>query len=157
MEIPSYIDSVTGEYREGPFFRTGFNYDRDEASHWSGLSCKDPSLAQQHFAEDADINTIVRRFGITGQLPENASYPTYGDFTGISDYRTAIEAVRAAEAQFMAMPAHVRASFENDPQAFVEFCSDPVNLPAMREMGLAITPTQTPSSAPTTPPAQSST
>lgn len=95
-------------------------------------------MTQQQFAEDADINTIVRRFGITGQLPQGVRLPTYGDFTGVNDYRSALEALEAAKASFMAMPADVRAEFDNDPALFVEFCSDPANLPALRELGLAV-------------------
>ena len=39
-----------------------------------------------------------------------------------------MNAVRGAEESFMAMPAEVRSRFGNDPQAFVEFCSDEANL-----------------------------
>jgi len=123
---------------QGIFLRTNWNYNRDLVSYETGLKCEDPSLAQQQFAEDADINTIVRRFGITGKLPENATFPSYGDFTGISDYRSALEALDQADREFMALPAEVRAAMDNDPQRLLEFCSDPGNLPAMRELGLAV-------------------
>lgn len=114
------------------------NYDPVEWSDQHGLECKDPSLAVQDQADEADINTIVRNFGITGKLPQSVRVPTYGDFEGIDDYREAIEAVRAADASFMAMPAEVRSRFGNDPAAFVDFCSDPSNLPEMRKLGLAV-------------------
>ncbi|AXH74899.1 MAG: internal scaffolding protein [Microviridae sp.] len=151
-----YYDPETGELLN-VFFRSGFNYDRDKASLESGLDCQDPSRTQQQFAEDADINTIVRRFGITGKMPENATFPTYGDFTGISDYRTALDAINQADAEFLAIPAEVRARFDNDPQRFLEFCSTPDNLPAMREMGLAVQPAEALKPAAPAAPAQSST
>lgn len=101
------------------------------------LICEDPSLAVQSQKAESDINVIVRNFGITGQLPVSRRLPEYGDYTGISDYRSALEAVSAAEASFAALPSKVRAHFENDPQAFLVYCTDPGNLPQLREWGLA--------------------
>lgn len=113
-------------------------YDTDEVSVETGLVCEDPSLAVQSEAEDADINTIVRRFGLTGTMPQGLKPPMYGDFTEVFDYRSALDAVMKAEDAFMAMPAEVRKRFDNDPQKFVEFASDPANLKEMRELGLAV-------------------
>lgn len=64
--------------------RSAYNYLRDDVSFDTGLSCDDESLAQQHMAEDADINVIVKRFGLTGQLPQGHRMPEFGDFTGVS-------------------------------------------------------------------------
>lgn len=89
----------------------------------SALVCEDRSLAQQSFAEDADINTIAKRFGLTGELPHGVRRPMYGDFTGITDYRQALDALAEAEDSFMQMPADVRASFDNDPEKFVDYCN----------------------------------
>lgn len=161
------VDPDTGELF-APFLRSGYNYDRDAASIATGLVCCDPSLTQQQFKEDADINTIVERFGITGKMPDNLRIPTYGDFTGVSDFRSALAAVEAAERDFMALPANIRADFDNDPQQFLEFADDPSNFSALREMGLTKTPpTPAASAAPPSPapssalapaaPAQSST
>jgi Chlamydia-phage Chp2 scaffold (Chlamy_scaf) len=102
------------------------------------LICDDPSLAVQSQKDEADINNIVRNFGITGQLPSGANIPTYGDFEGVNDYRSAIEAVRAAELAFHQLPAALRLELENDPQRFLEYCVDPENLPKLRELGLAL-------------------
>lgn len=122
---------------EKVFLRTEHNYDRDLASQASALECKDVSRAQQHCKEECDINTIVRRFGVTGMLPTAARLPTYGDFDGVSDYHSALEALRSADEAFYDLPADVRSRFKNDPGAFVDFCSDPANLPELRSMGLA--------------------
>lgn len=107
------------------------------------LICEEPSLAIQSQKAEADINTIVRNFGVTGRLPQAVRLPTYGDFHGVSDYRSAVEAVREAEASFMAIPAKVRAEFNNDPQAFADFCLDPNNLKQLQEWGLAPAPATT--------------
>ena len=103
----------------------------------SDLVCNDPSLAQQSFKDEVDINVLLERFKVTGQLPQNVVLPTYGDFTGLTDYRTAMAAVLKAQDQFMAMPADIRSRFGNDPQAFMDFCSKEENLPELRRMGLA--------------------
>lgn len=119
-----------------PFVRSAYNYDRDAASDESGLMCSDPSLAQQQFREESDINTIVKRFNLTGQLPEQVRMPTYGDFDDVVDYKSALDAVIAADAAFMALPAHVRARFDNDPALFVDFCSDQNNMAEAVQLGL---------------------
>lgn len=81
------------------------------------------TLVQQHFAEEVDINTIVRRFGLTGQLPQFSAEGIYGDFTGVTDYGSAVEMVRRTEAAFEALPAEVREKFRNDPAELVRFAS----------------------------------
>lgn len=111
-----------------PFIRAPGNYDTDAASDESAIGGKrypwDVSKTKQSFAEEADINTIVRRFNLTGQLPENVRAPTYGDYEGIFDFQSAMNAVREAEESFAAMPANVRARFNNNPAAFVDYCSE---------------------------------
>jgi len=98
-----------------PVFRTPYNYDRDAASNETALVCDDPSLAVQDERDECDINTIVTRFGLTGELPSGVRRPEYGDFTGIGDYRQALEAISAADEAFYSMPASVRARFQNNP------------------------------------------
>lgn len=116
--------------------RTGFNYDRDAVSNETGLKCEDPSLAQQQFKEESDINTIVERFGLTGELPNNVRMPEYADFAETYDFHSAMNAIRSATESFMELPASVRARFGNDPGAFVDFCSDPANLAEAQKLGL---------------------
>jgi len=109
---------------------------------------KDPSLAVQSQRDEADINTIVRNFGITGRLPQSIRLPSFGDFSGISDYQSALNAINEAENSFYQIPAKVRETFDNDPQKFIEFCENKENLPQLREWGLAPTPEAPPAPAP---------
>ena len=111
-------------------------YDQEDASKEAGLDCGDEVLTVQSAKEECDINTIVRRFGITGQLPAAMVAPQYGDFTGISDYQSALNAVIAAEETFMQMPADVRSRFENDAGKFLAFCYDENNVAEMEKMNL---------------------
>lgn len=105
---------------ESPFLRTPFNYDRNLASDQHGLNCEDPSLAKQEFKDECNINTIVERFGLTGELPQVVNPPTYGDYTGIYDFQSAMNVIRTAQESFMELPAHVRAEFDNDPQKLLQ-------------------------------------
>lgn len=119
-----------------PFVRSAYNYDRNVASSESGLKCEDVSLAKQEFAEECDINTIIRRFNVGGDLPANVYAPTYGDFTGLNSYHEAANALAVARESFERMPADVRSRFGNDPSAFVDFCSDASNEAELRKLGL---------------------
>ena len=118
------------------FLRTPYNYDRDAATNESGLACEEPSLAQQHFKEECDINTILQKFNITGLLPEAPLSPRYGDFSGIGDYHTALNKVIAAQEEFEALPAQIRARFDNDPANLIEFLDDEKNRLEAEELGL---------------------
>jgi len=121
------------------FLRTPYNYDVMEASDSSALVCPEPTLAQQHAKDECDINTIVRRFGLTGELPSNVRAPQYGDFTMATDYHTAMNAVIAANESFMQLPADIRTRFNNDAGAFVDFCSDENNRAEAEKLGLVMT------------------
>lgn len=123
---------------QGPFVRSENNYDREKASAASAVRTSGKSRTKQAFKEECDINTIVRRFGITGRLPEGVRPPTYGDFTNIGSFHEAMNAIAGARESFDKMPAEVRARFQNDPSAFVDFCSKEENLPEMRKLGLAV-------------------
>lgn len=120
-----------------PFLRTPYNYDMDAVSRETGLVCDDPTRTQQQFAEESDINTIVRRFGLTGELPSQVRVPMEGDFVDVVDYQSALNAVIAADDAFMELPAAVRARFDNDPQKLMEFVADSKNLDEARKLGIA--------------------
>lgn len=121
---------------KAPFLRTPYNYDTVAASNESGLACEDATLAQQQFAEECDINTILQRFNITGQLPDAPLSPRYGDFTGISDYKTALDRVIAAKEEFGSLPAPIRARFNNDPAQLIEFLENEQNRSEAEDLGL---------------------
>ena len=119
------------------FIRSPYNYDVDAVSLETGLFCEEESLAIQSAAEEADINTIVRRFGLTGQLPGDIQMPQSGDYVGVGDFHSAMNVVRAAQEEFLRVPAHIRARFSHDPHAFSEFFNDPSNLDEAVALGLA--------------------
>lgn len=117
--------------------RSAANYDKDAASVAAGLSI-DPEddVTSQEFKEDADINVIVERFGVTGKFEVPATLPSSGDFTGVSDYHSALNQVIAAEEAFMLLPAKVRKRFDNDVGAMIAFLEDSENEQEAVELGL---------------------
>lgn len=125
-------------------FRTGYNSKVDEVSLATGVRCDvNPdtgevleSMTQQQFRDEADINEIVRRFGLTGQLPDNLSMPVSGDFTGVSDFQSAMNLVLQAQEEFMKLPAPVRERFGNDPGKLMAFLDDASNRDEARNLGL---------------------
>ena len=117
-------------------FRSLYDGLDDDVSLETGVDDFEESLTQQSQRDETDINNILRQFKVTGLVPQGVVAPTYGDFTQVVDFRTAMDAVNAAQASFMAMPAETRARFGNDPQLFLEFCSNPQNLDEMRKLGL---------------------
>lgn len=131
------------------FFRSGYNYDVDAASNESALLCEDESLAIQSAKEESDINTIVRKFGLTGELPGQVAMPKSGDFSNVPDFHTAMNLVRKAQEEFLRVPAEIRARFGNDPQAFMSFFEDDANRDEARRLGLLKdVPIQAPSGTP---------
>ena len=120
------------------------------------------SLTQQQFTKDADVNEIVRRFGLdeTAVPPEVFDPRYYGDTTGLPDLRTILEIDRDAEAKFLALPAKLRERFQNNPAKFHAWVSDPENLEESCRLGLlkkppAPEPTPTPPAPSSVPPAVS--
>lgn len=119
-----------------PFLRTAYNYDRDQASMESGLKCEDKTLAQQHFRDEVDINTLVDRFHLTGEMPQLNALPAYADYTGIFDFQSAMNAVRQANETFMQLPAELRARFHNSEQEFLAWADNKDNLAEAAKLGL---------------------
>lgn len=122
--------------------RTKFTYDKDQASVSTSLICIQPGddgydgKTQQNFKDECDINTIVNNFLKTGEMPDNIKLPQYVDYEGIFDFRSAMETMMQAEESFMEIPAPVRAQFNNSPQEFLEFCSNPNNRDKLMELKL---------------------
>jgi len=118
------------------FVRNPYNYDMEEVSNETGLKCEDLSKAQQHMKDECDINVIVERFGVTGKVPVTQFEPSYGDFSGVGDYHTALNKINATKEQFMTLPAKVRAKFDHDPYQLVNFLMDEANRNEAVELGL---------------------
>lgn len=101
-----------------------------------------PSLTRQEFKDEADLGKTIKRFAKTPEgrraiMNAQVAPGRYEDVSSVPDYRTALEQVELANRRFMALPALVRKRFDNDAALFLDFCSDPRNLPELRKLGLA--------------------
>lgn len=96
-------------------------YDAKAVSIATSVDTGRETLVQQHLKEEVDVNTIVRRFGLTNDLPSWRGDGLYGDFTGITDYESAVEKIRSVDTRFMALPVELRDRFKNDPAELVRF------------------------------------
>lgn len=117
-------------------FRKHFGYDVEEASNAAATPVVGESMTVQSMSEEADINVLMHRYGITGKLPDNPRVPVFGDFNGINDYQSALNAISNAHDAFMEYPAAVRARFDNDPQKMLQFCADGANYAEALKLGL---------------------
>lgn len=97
-----------------------------------------PSLTQQQFASECDINNIMKSYVETGTINHKNPRPgIFGDFSDVKDFKESLELVQYANEQFMALPANVRSRFNNNPAELVEFCNHTTNLEEAISLGLA--------------------
>lgn len=88
----------------------------------------DPSLTQQEFKDQCDISKVMSQYQCTGvvvNVRDNPGY--YGDFTGIDDYRSAMESIEDARIAFAELPANIRARFGHEPSELLRFLGDENN------------------------------
>lgn len=96
----------------------------------------DEDRAVQSDKDDADINKLAVRFGLV-QPPLGAADPAfYGDFTDITDYHSALTAIRHAEQSFDSLPSDLRERFANNPHNLLSFIEDPGNALEAANLGL---------------------
>lgn len=130
------VNKETGEIM--PMFKTQFNFDRDAESERLGVHMFEKTRTQQQFKEETDINTIMRKFGVTGELPQNVRMVLPDEYEDIGSYEDAMNAIRRADEAFMQMPSGVRSRFQNNPHLFTEFFSREENRLEAEKMGLVI-------------------
>ena len=79
-----------------------------------------PSLTQQQFKEEADINNIIASYNTTGLLTnplvQSARQPMFGDFSICHKITCSYKnQLLQAQADFMDLPAKIRQRFNNNP------------------------------------------
>lgn len=96
-----------------------------------------PSLTQQQFKDQVDVNKIVEKFQRTGVAAGfRQDQPMYGDFSQIQDFRGNLQKMEDALDSFMKLPPQLRARFENDPAQLVEWVQNPSNQEEAIKLGL---------------------
>lgn len=79
---------------------------------------------KQEFLAECNINNIMEKYAITGQLPHGRPLPAtenFGDFSEAQDYRNALAVLERAGDQFASLPAKVRDRFNNNPEQLLSW------------------------------------
>lgn len=95
------------------------------------------SLTQQHFADESEINNIIRSHDRNGVIEHiHRGNAIYGDFSQITDLSDALIQIQEAQKEFLNIPSEIREQFKNDAGEFFKYASNPDNEDGMRKMGL---------------------
>ena len=57
--------------------RSAYTFDPDVVSNETALDTGEDAVTQQCFKDECDINILLAKFAVTGQLPENVRVPQY--------------------------------------------------------------------------------
>jgi len=122
-------------------FRTGYNF---RFVH-PGFTCVGPSMTQQHFKDECDINAIIARHDTTGLWSNpvdlvKARQPLFDDFSVLPDFMDAQNFLNEAGDLFNALPSGIRRRFDNNPAELLEFLADPANASEAVALGLVSAP-----------------
>lgn len=99
------------------------------------------SMTKQSEAAKCDINNIMAKYEKDAIITHvNRFQGSYGDYTVLPDFHTAMNKMRAADEMFLSLPAKIRDRFDNDAGKFVEFATDEKNLAEMQKLGLIAKP-----------------
>ena len=115
-------------------FKTIYNY-----KQMDGVRNNSPSLTQQQFKDECDINKIMDRYLRTGVLSDplqNRGTPKYGDYADIGDYMDHMNKVVEANEMFEALPASIRKRFNNNPGELIDFVMNDDNRKEAEFLGL---------------------
>lgn len=99
---------------------------------------EEPTLTQQQFADECDINNIMRKHGrdpVAFQALTRTG-GVYADFSSIPDFQGMLHQVQNAQDAFASLPADMRARFRNDPAQLISFLQDERNRPEAETLGL---------------------
>lgn len=83
-----------------------------------------PSMTQQQFKDEADINNILERYRATGVLNQVQGFQ-FGDFSDTPSYQEILNRVMDAQDRFDSLPSNIRRHFDNDPAQFMSFVENP--------------------------------
>lgn len=102
-----------------------------------------PSLTKQSFADECNINSICKKFGLTGHeraVPLNGRPFFYGDVASAPSYREAVSVVATVRNRFSFLPAELRDRFKNNPEVLLEWMSKEENRAEAIKLGLISKP-----------------
>lgn len=114
-------------------------FDNDLVNPITGEVTYPPSMAKQEFKAECDINNIIKQFSATGMIRHvsaRAAEGRYEDLPDPQEFQESLHIIKEATDAFMTLPAKIRDRFQQDPEQFLAFCSDPKNEDEMRSLGI---------------------
>lgn len=119
--------------RNGRFYEV-----RPDGSRKCATYDDSPSLTQQQFQQEANINFIVKRWKKTGVDPrDHERVPLVGDLSTVPNFQQAQNQVRVVMELFEGLPAKVRERFQNSPEKMLAFVNDPSTQEEAIALGIA--------------------
>lgn len=98
-----------------------------------------PSMTRQSDALGTSIERILASHDASMIEQARIANPgAYMDCCEATDYRSSMHKVMEAERVFMALPAVLRARFNNDPAEYLAFAQNPANFDEMVTLGMAV-------------------
>lgn len=101
------------------------------------VDCGGESATQQQFAQECDINYIVKRAQRTGVVPVAPGDLVYGVDSGAS-FQDNMNNIARVREYFDGLPSDIRLRFGNSLSRFMDFMGDESNLDEMVKLGLVI-------------------
>lgn len=117
------------------------SYYSDCRKETEGICFTEPSMTQQHFKDECEIDTILRKYETTGFLVDPLTprrQAQFGDFSEVQDFQTAQNKVAEVTEYFDSLPASIRSRFGNRVSEFLTFVTDPANRKACEELGIFV-------------------
>lgn len=111
----------------------------DDLEEFPGEVFTEPTMTQQHFKQECNINEILNRYKVTGVLPVNSQNAWFADLSeSPKNYQEALHIAQEAQEHFTALPSSVRAHFDNNCAAYLDFVTNPTdaNIQTGIELGL---------------------
>lgn len=100
-----------------------------------------PSMTDQSWHKDTDVNEIMAKFKKTGQISHLSNIQeNYGDVSEVPDLDLAMQQIEDAKSAFMALPSALRKKFGNEPAEMINYLQDPRNDEEAIKLGLKSRP-----------------
>lgn len=110
-----------------------FRHSRSDAYKVDFISDK-PSLTQQCFGYDTDINNIVK--GCVSQEFISRGVPNWNGVFKPGQFEESMQLVAKAKSMFEELPSNIRKRFDNNPEKLIAFVSDDKNYEEGLKLGL---------------------
>ncbi len=95
----------------------------------------EPSMTVQSDAHLADIQNIMKSYGVTGMADLDEAAMQFADITQFTDLADALNQAKDAEREFLKMPSKVREVFNHDVAVWLDTAHDEDKRDALIALG----------------------